>query len=262
VTDLIFNADDFGLTAGVTRAIVEASERGVVRSTTAMLCRGNDALIRTWAPRMRGRIGIHLQLTDGVPCLPPSEVPSLVGPDGRFPRTRGGIITPVRDEILAEWRAQVARLRDLAVEPSHIDTHHHVHWREAVLPAYIELARTLALPARSGPTPVAAALREANVPSPAALDTVAFTTDITLPRLLRIVRKNMAVHPGAAIEIMCHPGYVDDELRAVSTLVNEREAELALLCSEELHESLETLGVRIASMEVLSDPPQTALPSP
>jgi predicted glycoside hydrolase/deacetylase ChbG (UPF0249 family) len=252
VIDVIFNADDFGLTAGVTRAIVEASEHGVLRSTTAMVCRDNDAIIQAWAPRMQGDIGLHLQLTDGVPCLPAQRVPSLVDEQGRFPRSRERIGKIAAAELEAEWHAQCARLRDLGIAPSHIDTHHHVHWRDDVLSVYIALARSLGLPARSGPPHVTAALRAADVRCPALCDTtLGDGASVSASRLLRLVQKDAAIYAGEVTEIMCHPGYVDDDLRRVSTLVAERAVELEVLCSRQLHEGLRAIGARCTSMKAL-----------
>jgi chitin disaccharide deacetylase len=251
VINVIFNADDFGLTSGVTRAIVEASERGVILSTTAMVCRGNDAVIREWAPRMCGDIGLHLQLTDGVPCLPSKQVSTLVTSSGAFPRTRGSIGPVDAFEVETEWRAQIARLRVLGVKISHIDTHHHVHWREDLLPVYVELARSLQLPARSGAPHITAALRAAGVPCPAVCDLTWGVGNITSSHLIRLVRKNAALHAGEVIEIMCHPGHVDGDLLEASTLVIQRALEFDVFCSKELREGLKVIGATSTSMKVL-----------
>jgi len=249
--DVIFNADDFGLTPRVTEAIVESFERGVVRSTSALVCHGSPDAIRAADPRVRGFIGLHLQLTDGMPCLPAKRVPSLVGDDGRFPRTANGMGNHDPKEVGAEWHAQLARLRDLGVEPSHLDSHHHVHHREDVLSVFVELARSLNVPARSGPPSVRCALRTARVACPAVCDTSWFRPRMDIRQLLLTLRKNAVRFRGAPIEIMCHAGYADDELRAASTMVEQREAELALLCSPELSRNLQEAGYRSVPMAAL-----------
>jgi predicted glycoside hydrolase/deacetylase ChbG (UPF0249 family) len=253
MVDVIFNADDFGLTTGVTEAIIEAAACGVVRSTSALVCRGNLELLRDAAPRFRGSIGLHLQLTDGVPCLPPERVPSLVDDDGRFPRNVSGLKAVAADEVYAEWRAQHARARSLGIKPSHIDSHHHVHRRDEVLEVYVELARSLGVPARSGDAAVRAALLRAGVPCPATCETSWFRPRIEMARLLATLRKNAARFCGEPIEFMCHPGYADDELRAASTLVEQRQEELALLTAPELGATLKNGGYRAITMTALAE---------
>lgn len=83
---LIINADDFGLTDGVSRGIVEALDSSIVRSTSVMLCaEGSGARLEGRRESLAGRVGIHLQLTDGVPCSEPPLVPTLTARDGMFP---------------------------------------------------------------------------------------------------------------------------------------------------------------------------------
>ena len=85
---LIVNADDFNLTEGVSRGILEAHRRGIVTSTTVMVnlpgLEQSRSLARQ-APRLG--VGLHLNLTFGPPVLPAREVPSLVDDSSRFNRT-------------------------------------------------------------------------------------------------------------------------------------------------------------------------------
>ena len=77
---LIINADDFGLTPGINRAIIELHRAGVLTSATLMatgpafddaaaLARSNPSL----------GVGCHIVLTDGSPASPPETIPSLLG---------------------------------------------------------------------------------------------------------------------------------------------------------------------------------------
>jgi predicted glycoside hydrolase/deacetylase ChbG (UPF0249 family) len=239
MTPVLFNADDFGLTAGVTRGIVESCERGVVGSTTAMVCRGHDALLREWAPRLAGRIGLHLQLSDGAPSLPPEEIPSLVDAAGRFPRKLDRPERLVRAQVAREWRGQVAKLRSLGIEPTHLDSHHHVHQHETVLAVYAELALELGLPVRSGSARTVRYLRRAGVRSPVVCDTSMASGEVSVARLLRSLRALRRRRNSELIEVMCHPGYVCAELLHVSTAGHQRFAELTMLCSDELRTALD-----------------------
>ena len=88
---LIVNADDFGLTAGVNRAIVELHRAGVLTSTTLMAraAATEEAIELARATPSLG-VGCHVVLVDGEPVLPPREIPTLVDrKTGRFPPKLG-----------------------------------------------------------------------------------------------------------------------------------------------------------------------------
>lgn len=135
---LFINADDFGLTDGVTAGIAEALAAGVVGATTAMVCPdGAVSRIRRWGRSFAGRVGLHLQLTGGAPCLPPGEIPTLVGADGRFPRKKVAVVDVNPDEVRREWRAQYQRFLETGLVPSHLDAHHHIHKRPEAFGVFV-----------------------------------------------------------------------------------------------------------------------------
>src|SRR5262245_48889974 len=140
---VIFNADDFGLTDGVCRGIHEAMDAGVVRATTAMVCApGSRDHITHWkdAAPLAGRIGVHLQLTEGHACLSPAEIPSLVDANGDFPNSPGGVANVDPTHVRAEWTAQVAELRAWGIEPANMDSHHHIGLKPHVVDSYVAVA--------------------------------------------------------------------------------------------------------------------------
>src|SRR4051812_35977187 len=82
---LVVTADDFGISRGVNRGIVEAHRNGLVTSASLMpnLPSAEDALTRaTTCPDLG--LGLHLTLTAGRPLSPPDRVPTLVDADGQF----------------------------------------------------------------------------------------------------------------------------------------------------------------------------------
>src|ERR1700683_5191371 len=84
VRRLIVNADDFGYTAGVNRAIVEAHTRGIVTSATLMangLAFSEAARIASEMPRLS--VGCHVVLIEGAPLLSPNQIPSLSSATGK-----------------------------------------------------------------------------------------------------------------------------------------------------------------------------------
>jgi predicted glycoside hydrolase/deacetylase ChbG (UPF0249 family) len=81
---LILNADDFGLTPGINRAIGELNSAGVLTSATLMASGSafDDAVAVANTHPSLG-VGCHIVLTDGVPVSPPASIPTLIGPDGK-----------------------------------------------------------------------------------------------------------------------------------------------------------------------------------
>jgi predicted glycoside hydrolase/deacetylase ChbG (UPF0249 family) len=130
---LIVNADDFGFTSGVNRAIVEAHSRGVVTSSTLMAngpAFAEAAQLSRTVPKLS--IGCHVVLTDGTPVLDAEQLPSLTA-NSRF---RDGMMTFAAraiagrmnaDEITAEAAAQIRKLQSAGIVVSHLDTHKHTH---------------------------------------------------------------------------------------------------------------------------------------
>ena len=90
---LIVNADDFGLTLGVSKGIVDAHKEGIVSSTTLM---ANGAAFGTAVSISRRTpglgIGVHLNLTTGKPVSPARSIPTLVDRDGRLHLNPGRLL--------------------------------------------------------------------------------------------------------------------------------------------------------------------------
>ena len=165
---LIINADDFGLTAGVNRAILEAHTRGVVTSTTVMAnsqaFQGATDLVG--GSRSNGAmpisIGCHVVLVDGEPLLPAEKVSSLLDPKRRNhnPHFRDSLnnfaLASFRHsldpgEIEAEAAAQMRRIQAAGVQLSHFDTHKHAHMFPAVLRPLLRAATACHIPAVRNP---------------------------------------------------------------------------------------------------------------
>ncbi|BAY24255.1 hopanoid biosynthesis associated protein HpnK [Calothrix sp. NIES-2100] len=132
---LIVNADDFGKTQAVNQAIVEASARGILTSTTVMVnmpyAEEISGLISAF-PKVG--IGLHVNLTSGYPVLPPESIWSLVDKTGHFwdideflRRVWFGRIK--REHIRSEIDAQLSKLIKLVGKVTHLDSHKHIHGR-------------------------------------------------------------------------------------------------------------------------------------
>jgi predicted glycoside hydrolase/deacetylase ChbG (UPF0249 family) len=266
VPRLIVNADDFGLTAGVNRAIVELHARGVLTSATLM-ARGGAAEEAIEIARSTPTLGVgcHIVLVDGEPASPPGQIPSLIDPAtgsllptlGMFLRSLlSGRISPAEIEI--EAAAQIARLQSRGVRLTHIDTHKHTHMFPKVLRAVLRAARGAGIGAIRNPfepawavraTPGAALLRVGQVTllrwlRPVCLRILAeerfVTTDGTVAMVgtgtlnAAALRLLLQSAPEGLWELVTHPGYNDADLAAVRTRLRasreiEREALGALL---------------------------------
>jgi predicted glycoside hydrolase/deacetylase ChbG (UPF0249 family) len=252
---VIFNADDFGLTDGVCRGIHEAMDAGVVRATTAMVCApGSREHIAQWkdAAPLAGRIGVHLQLTEGRACLPPEEIPSLVDPNGDFPNSPVKVANVDPAHVRAEWTAQVAELRAWGIEPGHMDSHHHIGLKPHIVGSYVAVASASGLPARTTTTELTARLRSSGASCVDLSVTSWYDGELTAKALLRRIEAGFnRIRGYGTLEVMCHPGFADASLAAKSKYVRQREAELRVLTSSKLATGLDHLDAEVASMSTM-----------
>ena len=262
---LIVNADDFGLTAGVNRAIAELHRDGVLTSASLMarVAAADEAARIALATPTLG-VGCHVVLVDGEPVLPPSEIPSLVDRQtGQFPATMSAFLGRLftgrvhAAEIEAETAAQIALLQNKGLALTHIDTHKHVHLFPGVLRPVLRAARKAGIRAVRNPfEPVWALRASIGAPWARVAEVVALrrmepacrriiaeeglaTTDGTIavagtgvlnaPTLRFLLER----FPAGTWELVTHPGYNDADLAMVRTRLKasrdvEREALLAL----------------------------------
>ncbi|MGE5527738.1 MAG: carbohydrate deacetylase [Patescibacteria group bacterium] len=238
---LIVNADDFGLTAGVNRGIVYAHTNGIVTSTTLMVNMPGFADAVALAGRTPGlAVGLHLNLTYGRPVLPPWRVPSLVDSEGAFVRDPRYVIDRGRvEEIEAEFAAQAERFTATGLALSHLDSHHHLHAEVKFLAPMARLAQKAGVTVRCLDRQALLARGVA----PRAGFVKFFGDENGVARLSAI----FAGLPEGATEIPCHPGFVDDELMALSTLNTIRERELAALTDPRTLAAAQAEGIQLTS---------------
>ncbi|CAM2059272.1 chitin disaccharide deacetylase [Desulfovibrionales bacterium] len=251
---LIVTADDFGNSHGVCLGIAEAMLKGVVNATSAMVCvpPGLPYIVR-YAPRLKGRIGLHLQLTGGVPVLPATRIPTLVRRNGYFANCPADMQRRVsQQEIYMEWMAQLNRLLSLNIVPSHLDSHHHIHIWPQVFPVFCELARKLRIPARATDAKQARVLRRLGVPTVDACQIKWFHDNLSERTFMAVVDETFRCIGGeGTVELMSHPGYVDPDLWIWSQYVQHRELELRVLTSPEVVRHLAAREIALAGMSVL-----------
>ncbi|WP_188610490.1 ChbG/HpnK family deacetylase [Chelatococcus reniformis] len=270
----ILCADDYALTDGVSRGILELAAAGRLGATSAMT---NRPQWRRLAPALGalGRplsVGLHLNLTLGEPL---TRAPSLAAA-GRF-RPLGEIVRRAFAGrlVAAELRAEIAAQLDAFGEglgrmPDYVDGHQHVH----VLPGVREqllavlggegLAGRLwirdpgdmpaAILARRHCTRKALLLRLFAHGFAAAARRSGFATNAGFAGFSRFAAAGdyagefatYLIAPGQRHLVMCHPGYVDDELRGLDPAVESRPRELMFLVSRDLEEVCEAARMRLA----------------
>jgi predicted glycoside hydrolase/deacetylase ChbG (UPF0249 family) len=220
---LIVNADDFGLDEDVSSAVLEAMERGAVTSTSAMVCTaGGLPLLAKNAGPLRGRVGVHLQLTGGTPRSRRADVPSLVQATGSFPASRRELAAVRAEEIETEWRAQIeAFVEASGYRPAHIDSHQHVHKHPAAFAAYCRVAADYGLRARSCDDAMTRALRSAGIRCADGFECGWTGRLCTVEELLRRIEGAFRACGGSGIiEVMCHPGHEGSRGRELAALLD------------------------------------------
>lgn len=278
---LIINADDFGMTSGVNRGIVEAAKTGVVTSTTLMANapRFDDAVHLAKSSPSQG-VGCHVVLIQGIPML--SGLAPLRNGSGNFKNSiknfaqtalQGRLAT---EEVCNEVAAQIRKIQQSDITVTHIDSHKHTHIFPQVLRPALRAARECGVravrnpfePARAWPgrrvlaTP-AMWVRCAGVSAfqvfagefrkavaEAGMKTTDGTVGIAATGKLdeRMLEAIVNALPDGTWELVCHPGYSDADLLAAETrLTNSREVELQALTSEAIRKTIARRGIQLIS---------------
>lgn len=169
---LIVNADDFGLTAGVNRAILEAHTDGVVSSATLM-ANGSafENAVALAVPARKLSVGCHVVLVDGMPVAEPASVATLLA-GNHAPSTASRFYSKIsgfaarailrrfdRDQLVSEIVAQIRKIQAAGIQVTHLDTHKHTHIFPTILSSLVRAARTCGIPAIRNPVVPVAALR-------------------------------------------------------------------------------------------------------
>jgi predicted glycoside hydrolase/deacetylase ChbG (UPF0249 family) len=228
---LIVNADDFGQSAAINRGVVAAHEHGIVTSASLMTRWASSAEAAAYArDRPRLSLGLHVDLGEWAyraeTWVPLYQVVRTGDPEA---------LARVLDQQLDSFRQLVG------TEPSHLDSHQHVHREEPLRSLMVEAARGLGIPLREA----AARIRYdgsfygqsgRGYPVPEAIRADA------LVRLIQTL-------PVGITELGCHPGTADDDLDTM--YFAERAPELAALCDPSVRAAVESSGVRLCSFRDL-----------
>ncbi len=247
---LIINADDFGFTHGVNEGILEAHREGVLTSATLM---ANGAAFEHAVQVAAGNptldVGCHLTLIGGVSLLPPF---------GRLPSTVPQLVKTLvmgRLLIYEELAAQVRKILEAGIIPTHLDSHKHTHVLPPVLEAVARLSEEFRIPWVRRPldVPLLKALHHHALERHHCRATDHFagrsmTGRFGTEELVGLIRRL----PIGTTEFMCHPGYCTPDLQAAHTrLKQSRERELKALTAPETRRALNEAQVQLVSFREL-----------
>jgi predicted glycoside hydrolase/deacetylase ChbG (UPF0249 family) len=273
-TRLIVNADDYGRTASVSAGIRNAHLWGIVTSTTAMMNMTGieQALEKAQEDCPNLGLGVHLVLTAGKPILPALTVLSLTGGLDHFP-SGTGFLNYLHlidlNQVHSEWDAQIQKFIHLTgKKPDHLDSHHHTsYFTPTLFEVMLGFARELGCAIRP---PLAEGNSDLPMDLPPELGKQAmdflppflkrfkpvcpdnfyssfYDQSANLNHLISIL-SNL---PMGTSEIMCHPGFVDQELLTGSSYNIQRERELEILKNPEITSYIQNHDIQMINYSQL-----------
>jgi predicted glycoside hydrolase/deacetylase ChbG (UPF0249 family) len=292
VQNLIVNADDLGWTEGVNRGIAVTHRKGLVTSTS-ILANGRAFASALGVARLNPElgVGVHLNLSDGPPTATAEEVRGLLNDAGNLAGGPESLLLRIASrglsykEVEREWDAQIRKVRESGISPTHLDGHKHVH----MLPGLFEIALRLAK--KHGIRAIRVAIEESKLRSMlssrgeqntsvvlkqgvqarglkllardaremadrAGLATANYFCGIAQTGVLTRegVEQLLENLPEGTTELMCHPGYADEELRQSATrLQASRQTELEILTDTRIRKLVATRGIRLISYELMGE---------
>jgi len=144
---LIVTADDFGRSPQVNDAVEDGHVNGILTAASLMVTEAACADAVGRARRLPNLgVGLHVTLVDGIPALPPSQIPDLVDARGRFTLdlvrlgARIYLNRPVQAQVSAEMRAQFELFKATGLPLAYVDFHHHYHQHPTVFDLVLDLA--------------------------------------------------------------------------------------------------------------------------
>lgn len=223
---LIVNADDFGRTAAINRGVMRAHSEGIVTSASLMVRWDAAREATAYARSHRDlSLGVHVDLGE------------WGFQDGRWEPTSESLPLDDRPRVEAEVDDQLARFRELTgADPTHLDSHQHVHQREPVRSVLRQRARELGVPLRH----YTRGVRHCGAFYGQDEDGRSRPEQVGLERLIEILD---TLGPGVT-ELACHPGEDGDDPPGYA---RERSLELRTLCDRRARAVILQLGIVLCS---------------
>ena len=239
---VIFNADDFGYSKAVNYGIIETVKNGVVRSTSIMsTMSGFEHAVEMYreCKELRLGVGVHLNIMTGKPLTKGLE--TLVDANGNFYKPalfESNKFYFDEDELMTELCAQVDKVIEIGIEPTHIDSHYGMHMQEPLFPLVCEIAKKYSLPLRmldvNRMAPEARGIKTTDK-----FTSGFFAQNATFDFLATYLTRIQA----DTVEVLCRPAYVDLTLYNGSRYSVNRINEVEVLCNASLSKFLEAQGI-------------------
>jgi predicted glycoside hydrolase/deacetylase ChbG (UPF0249 family) len=285
---LIVNADDFGMSQGITDGILLAHRLGFLTSTSLMANMPAAEYAASRAARVPAlAVGMHLNICQGKPILAPSKVRSLVDAEGNFFRPAALARKLWRRavsaaEIEAEFRAQIRWAKEHGIDPTHADSHQHMHIYPGALRAFCRAVEAEGISCVRAPrcrvvpgNGVIGGPHEGRLPRRvlvqayrAALQATAFhqfqmpEARLSFPprerRDLGLLGESwmrmLTELPAGTFELACHPGLFERGFSETDRIHLQREEELHWLTDATMLRALRQSEIELISYRDLAEP--------
>jgi predicted glycoside hydrolase/deacetylase ChbG (UPF0249 family) len=274
---LIVNADDFGLTEGINRGIIDGFKDGIITSASLIpTMPAFEHAVKLAKENPDLDIGVHLSLTVGKPCSNSNRLSSICL-QGEFMRSYLGVITNIctnrvgTEDIKNEMSRQIRKVQGVGLRVSHIDSHQHIHMVPHIFGLLLELMKEHEIPFLRIPDELVSTRMLLTVKGWGLL-ILGLTAKVSRRKVARArVRtarrflglscsEAMSLHdltqvleslePGIS-ELMCHPGYNDDTLGSIYHKPSFREEELAALTHQQTLELVRQRDIRLTNYTAL-----------
>jgi chitin disaccharide deacetylase len=277
---LVVNADDYGLTEGVSRAILHAADVGVVTSTSIIVLGPGFAVSARWlADTPSVGVGAHLAAVgEDPPLLSAAEIPTLVNRRGSLwpswrhflPRAAAGRIDP--DDLRREFTAQMAAITGAGLQVDHLDTHQNLHLWPSVRDVLMEVGdaagvRVVRVTRSTAPVTVGMVVRrlatdlqrraDANgwryPTASTGLDEAGGLDTPSMVSAIGLLKSQLPGGVGSA-ELATHPGQLTDAERGRYRWGYSWEQELEALCSTTVRAAIDEAGFTLGTFADLAAP--------
>lgn len=249
--NVLINADDFGLSFGVCRAINELFNINAITSTSLMVAvpSGIKIIKESGVRNLIGYAGVHLQLTSGKPISKASDVSTLIDNNGNFldPRKRSDVKL---EHVYIEWKNQIETASSLLNgPPTHLDSHLGMHRVEGFFDIYTQLGNEYKIPMRGSILPeLATKIVTNNINASIALVRNWTGRELSISELLKECSEIREAFPTENyIEVICHPGFNDSYLENISGLNKGREIDFSILKEMRLNNIWENNTYKLVS---------------
>lgn len=267
---LIVNADDYGLTDGVARAILDAHRNGIVTSTSVLTLSPAFDKTAAWLldePALG--TGAHLAVVgEDPPLLSAREIPTLVDRHGMLnnswrqflPKAAAGRIDP--DDLRREFGAQINRITDAGLTIDHFDTHQNLHLWPLVQRVVMEMGelhdvRVIRITRSSAATPIGVVVRQLARRLEATCDRAGWTYapastgldeagHLAEPDMIQALFR-LASTGASAAELASHPGEAGDADLVRYPWDYQWGDEYAALRSDGVRAAVDELGFRLGT---------------